>query len=216
MADSCNRFLIGLKRDLRLIREGCLMALEKWGFLQLEIIRKDHQIFEIDNVLNVIGEQGLQRFWISCPPVIVPKEHGGIPIQTIQFISINPGFLLAPFQAAGIAKIPQQISQIDVDLIQFDPEKALQKGNIEAPAVVSDNDLVPFYIFLEIIEVLALDVCENGLPVVERNRGYGVAPRVEASGFNIQVGSGFPEFRKKSPELVGRQKISEVIWISDR
>jgi hypothetical protein len=100
-----------------------------------------------------------------------------------------------------------------VHLIQFDPEKALQKGNIEAPAVVSDNDLVPFYIFLEIIEVLALDVGENGLPVVERNRSYDVAPRVEASGFNIQVGGGFPEFRKKSPDLVGRQKIPEIIWI---
>jgi hypothetical protein len=90
-----------------------------------------------------------------------------------------------------------------VDLIQFDPEKALQKGNIEAPAVVSDNDLVPFYIFLEIIEVLALDIDENGLTVIQSDGRDFVHPRFQSRSLDVQIGGGLPEFRKESPEVVG-------------
>ena len=120
MVYSFNNPLIGFKRDFRLFRRGYLMALDKRGFLQLQIVRKNHEPLQIDHILDIISEQGPQGFRILVSLVIIPKEHSGIPVKAIQFPTINSSFPFTSLETSSITKTSQQISQIDVDVVQFD------------------------------------------------------------------------------------------------
>ena len=48
-------------------------------------------------------------------------------------------------------------------MIKSDFEIVLDKRNIEAFAVIGDNDFVSLDVFNEIIQVLPLNICFNGL-----------------------------------------------------
>ena len=59
------------------------MTFNKGGFLQFQIVGKDHKRFEIDHILNIIGEQGFQRFMISGPLKLIPEQDRKIPINSL-------------------------------------------------------------------------------------------------------------------------------------
>ena len=65
------------------------MTINKWSFLQLRIIRKDHEGFQVDHILDIIGEQSLQRFLIPISLIILPQKNGKISINPIQLPSVN-------------------------------------------------------------------------------------------------------------------------------
>ena len=83
LANSFNRFQIRFEWNSRTGRERELMTIDKGRFLQLQIIRKDHERFQIDNILDVIGEQGLQRFLIPISLIILPQKDGKVSINPL-------------------------------------------------------------------------------------------------------------------------------------
>jgi len=86
---------------------------------------------------------------------------------------------------------------------QFDIEVTFNKGDIKASAVVSDQDLEPFNLLFKIVEILTLNIGKYEFSVIQSDRRYLIAPGIQSGCFNVQIGGGFPEVRKESPELVG-------------
>ena len=63
-----------------------------------------------------------------------------------------------------------------MNLVQSDFEIMLDKGNIEAPAVIGDDDFKPLNIAHKIIQVLAIDIGMNRLAVIKSDRCDLITP----------------------------------------
>ena len=100
-----------------------------------------------------------------------------------------------------------------MDLIQFDIEISFYEGDIEAPAVVSDQNLEPLNVLFEIVEILTLNIGKNEFSVIQSDRRYFIAPGIKSCCFNVQIGNKFSELREDPPELIRWQPLSKIIWV---
>ena len=84
------------------------MTLDKRGVLQLQIIRKNHERFQIDHILDIISEQGLQCLLIMVFLVIIPEVDGKISIDPFKLPTVDSRLLLTPLETTAIPKKSQQ------------------------------------------------------------------------------------------------------------
>ena len=65
------------------------MALGKGGPLDIQVVGLDHQDLQVDDVLNVIGQQGFQGTAVAGLPVFRPQQNGEITVNAIQFPTVK-------------------------------------------------------------------------------------------------------------------------------
>jgi len=66
----------------------------------------------------------------------------------------------------------QNVTQIDMGVVESNIEIILNERDIKRLAIVCDNHFVFLNVLYEIIQVLSMDISFNLMAVIKRNGGY--------------------------------------------
>ncbi len=91
---------------------------------------------------------------------------------------------------------------------EFNAEPAFDDGDIETFTVVGDKYLVIPYVSFKIIQVVAIDIAADTVTLIEGDGG-DLCLRSQTGGFDVEVGSLFPEMGKESPLLICSEAAAE-------
>jgi hypothetical protein len=102
----------------------------------------------------------------------------------------------ASLETTGKSKTLEHKPEVNVNLIQSDPEIAFDEWDIEAPAVIGDNEFKPLNIPHKIIQVLAIDIGMNRLTIIKRDGCNLITPIFQTGGLNVNISDNIPEVRE--------------------
>ena len=90
----------------------------------------------------------------------------------------------------------QNVTQIDMGVVESNIEIILNERDIKRLAIVCDDHFVFLNVLDKIVQVLPLHICFNLMTVINRNGCYIVEIAIQSCGFNIQLDRGVSEFWK--------------------
>jgi len=97
-----------------------------------------------------------------------------------------------------------------VGLGEFKTEIGADEGEVEALAVVGDEELETLDIASEVIEVLSVDVMMKANAIVDADGGDDVGWTAEAGGLDVEIGGDVAEGFEETPVLVFGEAVGEV------
>lgn len=181
--------------------KGCLV--------QFEIVSHDHESFQVQNVPDIVSDQGLECFFVSVSFEIIPKQDSEKAVYPVEFSSVNSETPFTFFQSSLIAETFQNMSQVNMSLIHFNVKVILDERDVKAFAVVRDDEIIVPDVLSEIIQIPTVDVVKDVFPVIERN-GRDKASPFQTVCLDVQISRGMPEFRKKTPVMHWGQQLAEI------
>lgn len=185
------------------------MRICKRRFSQLQIISLDEQHFEVHDIVDVVAKQSFECSLVVVALVFLPEEYGEVAVHVFEAETFNAELPLAALESAFVTQAAQNISQVEVRLFEPDSEGTLDERNVEALAIISNENFVVTNIPGELSEVLSLHVGTNMFTVVESDGGDFIVRRSESGGFDIEIGNAVTELGKNSPMQGGRQSLRE-------
>ena len=103
----------------------------------------------------------------------------------------------------------QRMDQVYVGVVQAKVQRAAKEGQIEALAVVGNQQVVGGDVELELVQVLPPDIVADIAAVVEDNGGDVVVGQPQAGGLDVERGAPGAETAKEPPVLARRKTGSE-------
>jgi hypothetical protein len=179
------------------------MSFRERGFLNVEIISCDHQPFQINGVKNIICQECFEGTPVPVHLKLVPEEHCGISIESIESISVNSHLFFTPFEASPEPQFGQDEPQVYVGLIQLHMKRFSQERDVKTSPIIGYQELEIRRRTFELLEIVSLNEPTHGTSVIHGNGSDNVFPTGSTRCLDVKVSDGMTKLPKETPMLAG-------------
>ena len=102
---------------------------------QLAVVGQDHQRFQVDGILDVVGQQRLQRPGVLLALEVAPQQHRHEAVDFLHPRPLQPQSSLDPLEPARQPQAAQDVPQVDVRPRQPHPQAIPQDGHVERGSI---------------------------------------------------------------------------------
>ena len=170
-----------------------------------------HDGLEVNHVSFIVFEQ-CRKGVGAATEMFVPENHRLVAAHFLDLrVAKDSKKRLDSFETTAVAQPPGHMKQIDVGLTEPEVgEKTGDKGEVKSTAIKGNQQIIPLYGLLEVLQVFPVDEVVHLVAVIETDDGDFMVVTAHTRGLDIQEAAAALEVPIEPPAFGRGEAVVEI------